>query len=84
MSSVNLSELRARIDAADVYALAKRTPCELAVKLSAELGRNVWLKREDLQDVFSFKIRGATNRIASLTDAQRAAGVCAASAGNHR
>lgn len=83
MSNVNLSELRARIDAADVYALAKRTPCELAVKLSAELGRNVWLKREDLQDVFSFKIRGATNRIASLTDAQRAAGVCAASAGNH-
>ena len=61
----------------------KRTPCQLAPKLSAMLGRNVWLKREDLQDVFSFKIRGAANRIAALTDAEKARGVCAASAGNH-
>ena len=81
--AVDLKDLKTRIDAADVYALAKETPCELAVKLSAELGRNVWMKREDLQDVFSFKIRGATNRIAGLTEAQRKAGVCAASAGNH-
>ena len=81
--SVNLSDLKARIEAADVYALAKRTPCQLAPKLSAALGRNVWLKREDLQDVFSFKIRGAANRIAGLTDAEKARGVCAASAGNH-
>lgn len=80
---INLNDLKARIDAADVYALAQRTPCERADKLSAELGRNIWLKREDLQPVFSFKIRGATNRIANMTDAQRAAGVCAASAGNH-
>ncbi|MEE9346858.1 MAG: threonine ammonia-lyase, biosynthetic [Robiginitomaculum sp.] len=80
---VNLSELKARIDAADVYALAKRTPTERADKLSAELGRNVWLKREDMQDVFSFKIRGATNRISGLSDDERAHGVCAASAGNH-
>lgn len=81
--AVNLNDLKARIDAADVYALAHRTPCERAQKLSAEMGCTVWLKREDLQDVFSFKIRGATNRIAGLTDAQRKAGVCAASAGNH-
>ncbi len=81
--SVNLSDLKARIEAADVYALAKRTPCQFAPKLSEELGRNVWLKREDLQDVFSFKIRGAANRIASLTDAEKERGVCAASAGNH-
>ncbi len=80
---IDLADLKARIDAADVYGLAKETPCELAVKLSAELGRNVWMKREDLQDVFSFKVRGATNRVASLTDAERKAGVCAASAGNH-
>jgi len=83
MSKINLADLKARIEAADVYALAKRTPLELAPKLSKELGRNVWLKREDLQDVFSFKIRGAANRIAGLKDAQRAQGVCAASAGNH-
>ena len=81
--SINLNDLKARIDAADVYALAKRTPCQLAPKLSAEHGRNIWLKREDLQDVFSFKIRGAANRIAGLSDAERARGVCAASAGNH-
>ncbi|NNE57322.1 MAG: threonine ammonia-lyase, biosynthetic [Hellea sp.] len=81
--SVNLSDLKARIEAADVYALAKRTPLELAKGLSAQLGRNVWLKREDLQDVFSFKIRGAANRISNLTDDEKARGVCAASAGNH-
>lgn len=83
MSKVNLNDLKARIEAADVYALAKRTPCQLAPKLSLEHGRNIWLKREDLQDVFSFKIRGAANRIAGLTDAEKAKGVCAASAGNH-
>jgi len=83
MSKVNLNDLKARIDAADVYALAKRTPCQLAPKLSAEHGLNIWLKREDLQDVFSFKIRGAANRMAGLTDAEKAKGVCAASAGNH-
>ncbi len=80
---VNLSDLKARIEAADVYALAKRTPLELAKGLSAQLGRNVWLKREDLQDVFSFKIRGAANRMANLTDEEKLRGVCAASAGNH-
>lgn len=81
--SVNLSDLKARIEAAHVYDLAKRTPLELAPTLTKILGRNVWLKREDLQDVFSFKIRGAANRISSLTDAEKARGVCAASAGNH-
>ena len=63
--------------------LAKRTPTQFAPKLSAALGRKIWLKREDLQDVFSFKIRGAANRIASLSEADRARGVVAASAGNH-
>lgn len=83
MSKINLHDLKARIESANVYALAKRTPCQLAPKLSLELDRNTWLKREDLQDVFSFKIRGATNRIARLTDDERTRGVCAASAGNH-
>ena len=81
--SVNLSDLKARIDAANVYDLAKRTPLELAPGLTKMLGRNVWLKREDLQDVFSFKIRGAANRISNLTDEEKLRGVCAASAGNH-
>ncbi len=83
MPKVNLTELKDRIDSADIYALAKRTPCQIAPKLSAEHGRNIWLKREDLQDVFSFKIRGAANRISELSAEQKAKGVCAASAGNH-
>lgn len=80
---VDLNDLCARIDSANVYALARRTPLEFASALSAQYGRNIWLKREDMQDVFSFKIRGATNRIAGMSDAERARGVCAASAGNH-
>ena len=80
---VNLDELCARIDAAQVYGLARRTPTQFAPKLSAALGRNIWLKREDMQDVFSFKIRGAANRISGLNEAERARGVVAASAGNH-
>lgn len=80
---VDLKDLVARIDTADVYALARRTACEHSAKLSAEYGRRIWLKREDTQDVFSFKIRGAANRIGGLSDAERARGVCAASAGNH-
>jgi len=51
--------------------------------LTARTGRQVWLKAENLQRTGSFKIRGATNKLATLDDAQRAAGVVAASAGNH-
>lgn len=80
---VDLAKLAAHIDKADVYALAKRTPLERSNKLSQRLGRSVWLKREDLQDVFSFKIRGAANRIARMSKEERARGVVAASAGNH-
>ena len=80
---IDLDDLRARIDAAQVYGLSQRTPTQFAPKLSAALGRNIWLKREDMQDVFSFKIRGAANRIASLNETERARGVIAASAGNH-
>ena len=80
---IDLDDLRARVDAAQVYGLAQRTPTQFAPTLSASLGRNIWLKREDMQDVFSFKIRGAANRIAGLSEAERARGVVAASAGNH-
>jgi len=66
-----------------VYDVAKRTPLELAPRLSARLGCDVWLKREDLQSVFSFKLRGAYNKIALLDEEQRSRGVIAASAGNH-
>ncbi len=68
---------------ARVYDVAVETPLEPAVKLSAALGRGVYLKREDLQPVHSFKLRGAYNKIAQLTAAERRKGVIAASAGNH-
>jgi threonine dehydratase len=66
-----------------VYDVAQETPLDIAPRLSKRLGNAVLLKREDLQPVFSFKIRGAYNHIAHLTPAERAAGVIAASAGNH-
>ncbi len=69
--------------AAPVYELARRTPLDAAPRLSARLGTRLWLKREDLQPTFSFKLRGAYNFIRQLDAGQRARGVIAASAGNH-
>lgn len=66
-----------------VYEVARETSLDAAPRLSKRVGNTVWLKREDQQPVFSFKIRGAYNRIARLTQAERAAGVITASAGNH-
>lgn len=68
---------------AKVYDLALRTPLDLAENISRNTKNNVWLKREDLQPVFSFKIRGAYNKIAHLTKAEQEVGVISASAGNH-
>ena len=68
---------------ARVYDVARETPLERAPKLSARLGSEVWLKREDLQPIFTFKVRGAYNKLASLGEAARREGVIAASAGNH-
>lgn len=72
-----------RILSARVYDVAEETPLDPARFLSHRLGNQVLLKREDLQPVYSFKIRGAYNKISSLTEAERAHGVIAASAGNH-
>lgn len=72
-----------RILDARVYDVARETPVEQAELLSRRLDNEVWLKREDLQPVFSFKLRGAYNKMCRLTDEQRACGVVAASAGNH-
>lgn len=78
-----LSDYVRRILAAPVYDLAIETPLQSARALSAALGNEVLLKREDLQPTFSFKIRGAYTRLSALTAAQRASGVVTASAGNH-
>ena len=70
--------LRAR-----VYDVAIETSLDLAPILSTRYKNNIYLKREDLQPVFSFKLRGAYNKISQLTDGERQRGVIAASAGNH-
>jgi threonine dehydratase len=72
-----------KILTAKVYDVAIETPLELAPTLSSRLGNRVLLKREDQQVVFSFKLRGAYNKMAHLSPADRARGVIAASAGNH-
>ena len=68
---------------ARVYDVARETPLELAPILSRRTGNRVWLKREDEQPVFSFKCRGAYNKMARLPKSELKRGVVAASAGNH-
>jgi len=77
------AELLVRARRARVYEVARVTPLDVAPQLSEQLGRPVLLKREDLQPTFSFKLRGAYQRIGALDAAERARGVVAASAGNH-
>ena len=72
-----------RILRARVYDVAIESPLDPAPNLSARLGNRVLLKREDLQPVFSFKLRGAYNRMVGLSRAELDRGVIAASAGNH-
>src|SRR5688572_31179111 len=72
-----------RILAARVYDVAVESPLEPAPQLSARTGARVLLKREDLQPVFSFKLRGAYNKMARLPADALARGVICASAGNH-
>lgn len=68
---------------ASVYDVASETPLDFAQRLSGRFQNQIFLKREDLQSVFSFKLRGAYNKIASLSEAKKRRGVIAASAGNH-
>ncbi len=72
-----------KILASRVYDVAVETPLQEAPALSSRLGHEVALKREDMQPVFSFKLRGSYNKMVRLNAAQRARGVIAASAGNH-
>ena len=78
-----LERIVKKILASRVYDIAVETPLQAAPVLSARLGHAVALKREDMQPVFSFKLRGAYNKMAQLSAAERARGVVAASAGNH-
>ena len=78
-----LDQLLREILTSRVYDLARETPLDAATRLSHRLDNDVLLKREDLQAIFSFKIRGAYNRMARFTKDEIARGVIAASAGNH-
>ncbi len=72
-----------KILTARVYDVAFETPLERAPSLSQRLGNRVYFKREDMQSVFSFKLRGAYNKMAHLSESQLKRGVICASAGNH-
>lgn len=74
---------REKIEHSQVYAVARHTPLDEMVNLSARLRNRVLLKREDMQPVFSFKLRGAYNKMAHLSSEAIARGVICASAGNH-
>ena len=77
------SDYLKRILTAKVYDVANETALEIAPQLSARIGQTLLLKREDLQPVFSFKLRGAYNKMVKLSTEERERGVIAASAGNH-
>ncbi|MDJ1183381.1 threonine ammonia-lyase, biosynthetic [Roseofilum casamattae] len=78
-----LCDYLVQILTARVYDVAEETPLEVATNLSKRLNNNVLLKREDMQSVFSFKLRGAYNRMAKLPPELLAKGAIASSAGNH-
>ena len=80
---MNGDELLRLVLTSRVYDVARHTPLEPARRLSARVGHEVFLKREDLQPIFTYKIRGAYNRIAHLSAEERARGLITASAGNH-
>ncbi len=82
-SESEANEYLKRILTARVYEVVEQTPLEPAALLSERLGNRLLLKREDLQPVFSFKIRGAYNKMANLSATERDRGVIASSAGNH-
>ena len=89
-AELSLSQSGGPLTAADIDAAVKRisgvvapTPLHLSERLSAATGATVYLKREDLQSVRSYKLRGAYNLLMQLSDEERAAGVVCSSAGNH-
>ena len=83
ITEYSVTDVNEMISNASVYDVAEVSALHIAKLLSNRLDNNVWMKREDQQSVFSFKLRGAYNKISHLDDNQKAAGIIAASAGNH-
>ena len=80
---VNLSDIYEQVLSADVSGVAIKSRLQLAKQLSKKYSNNIYMKREDTQSVFSFKCRGAYNKIRQLSNHEQSAGIIAASAGNH-
>ena len=83
ITNIDVTQVSEMISRASVYDVASVTALHTAKLLTNRLGNNILLKREDQQSVFSFKLRGAYNKISHLSNKQKAAGIIAASAGNH-
>ncbi len=83
ITEYDVTQVNEMISNASVYDVAQVSALNFAKLLSKRLANNVWLKREDQQSVFSFKLRGAYNKISHLSEAHKRAGIIAASAGNH-
>lgn len=83
MSPILIDDAVKAVLTSRVYDVAIESPLERASKLSTLANCNAYLKREDLQPIHSFKLRGAYNKIVQLSDLERSRGVIAASAGNH-
>ena len=83
MTTIATLNYQEKIEHSRVYDVANKTPLEFQPNISARIGNRVLLKREDMQPVFSFKIRGAYNKMAHLPKDVLKRGVIAASAGNH-
>lgn len=82
-ADLSLNDYLRMILTAKVYDVAHETPLQLAKTLSSRVAHSIYLKREDLQPVFSFKLRGAYNKMSSLSDVEKSRGVLTCSAGNH-
>lgn len=83
ITEYSLTQVNEMISNASVYDVAEVSALHFAKRLSKRLNNNIWLKREDQQSIFSFKLRGAYNKISRLSEAQKLSGIIAASAGNH-
>tara|TARA_B100000686_G_scaffold353679_1_gene460260 strand:+ start:2478 stop:4016 length:1539 start_codon:yes stop_codon:yes gene_type:complete len=81
--AMDIDKYQELIDEAAVYDVAQESPLELAENLSIRINNRIWMKREDLQSIFSFKLRGANNKLATLTQEVISNGVICSSAGNH-
>ena len=83
MTEKKLKSVYNKIKKSNVYDVAIRSPLDFAKNLSNKLNNNIFIKRDDLQPVFSFKLRGAYNKIAKLKKSKDVNAIIAASAGNH-